>query len=328
MQGFVDERNSQLANGTDMTHQPLSMAFERVEDTFKLDSRTGLARLAEETGGFLIEQTNNLTSAFRRIDEDNRFHYLLTYTPTNTAFDGRFRTIAVNVRRPGTQVFARKGYRAARSAPPAVIAYDVPVLAMLDRAPLPRAFPIQAAALSFPDPARPGLTPVILRVATSDLRFVVDKERATYTAHAVVAVRIRDGDGREVERLAQEYLLTGNAADVEAGRKGEILFYREPQIPAGLYTVESIVYDGNTQQASARVATLTVPPVQPDPGAKPVTGNEQPGHRRPHRRGERHAVSPCTAVRRAHAALPESRTADQARGERRPDILLHAVWSH
>ena len=95
MQGFVDERNSQLANGTDMTHQPLSMAFERVEDTFKLDSRTGLARLAEETGGFLIEQTNNLTSAFRRIDEDNHFHYLLTYTPSNTAFDGRFRTIAV-----------------------------------------------------------------------------------------------------------------------------------------------------------------------------------------------------------------------------------------
>ncbi len=122
MEGFVDERNSQLSNGTDMTHQPLSMAFERVEDTFKLDSRTGLARLAEETGGFLIEQTNNLTSAFRRIDEDNRFHYLLTYTPSNTAFDGRFRTIAVNVRRPGTQVFARKGYRAARSAPPAVVA--------------------------------------------------------------------------------------------------------------------------------------------------------------------------------------------------------------
>jgi VWFA-related protein len=265
MQGFVDERNSQLASGTDMTHQPLSMAFERVEDTFKLESRTGLARLAEETGGFLIEQTNNLTSAFRRIDEDNRFHYLLTYTPTNTAFDGKFRSIAVDVRRPGAQVFARKGYRAARSAPPALVAYDVPVLAMLDRAPLPRAFPMHAAAFSFPDPARPGLTPVILRVATSDLRFVVDKERASYTAHAVVVVRIRDGAGREVERLSQEYLLTGNAADVEAGRKGEILFYREPQIPSGLYTVESIVYDGNTQQASARVATLTVPPTRPTP---------------------------------------------------------------
>ena len=39
----------------------LTMAFERVEDTLKLDSRTGLARLAEDTGGFLVEQSNDLS---------------------------------------------------------------------------------------------------------------------------------------------------------------------------------------------------------------------------------------------------------------------------
>ena len=258
MQGFVDERNSQLASGTDMTNQPLTMSFERVEDTFRLDSRTGLARLAEETGGFLVEQTNNLTSGFKRIDEDNRYHYLLTYTPRNTAFDGRFRSIAVRVRRPDTQVFARKGYRAARPGP-APAAFDVPAFAMLDRTPMPRGFPVQAAAFSFPDPARPGLTPVMLRVATSALRFDIDERRGSYAAHAVVGVRIRDNEGREVERLSQEYLLTGNAADIEAGRRGEILFYREPALPGGVYTVESVVYDGNAHVASARVATLTVP---------------------------------------------------------------------
>jgi VWFA-related protein len=258
MQGFVDERTSQLASGTDMTNQPLTMSFERVEDTFRLDSRTGLARLAEETGGFLVEQTNNLTSAFKRIDEDNRYHYLLTYTPRNTTFDGRFRSIAVRVRRPDTQVFARKGYRAARPGPPPA-AFDVPAFAMLDRTPMPRAFPIEAAAFSFPDPARPGLTPVMLRVATSALRFEIDERRGSYAAHAVVGVRIRDAGGREVDRLSQEYLLTGNAAEIEAGRRGEILFYREPALPSGVYTVESVVYDGNAHVASARVATLTVP---------------------------------------------------------------------
>ena len=54
-------------------------------------------------------------SAFRRIDEDNRFHYLLTYSPRNTEFDGKFRAIRVRVGRPGTDVFARKGYRAIRT---------------------------------------------------------------------------------------------------------------------------------------------------------------------------------------------------------------------
>ena len=164
MNDFAEERLNQVATGTDRTEQPLTMAFERVEDTMRLDSRTGLARLAHETGGFLVEQTNNLSSAFRRIDEDNQFHYLLTYSPRNTEFDGRFRAIHVTVRRPGVQVFARKGYRAIRMGPMRPgDSYQTPALALLDRTPVPNAFPIHAAGFSFPDPARPGLTPVLVQ---------------------------------------------------------------------------------------------------------------------------------------------------------------------
>ena len=41
--------------------------------------------------GFLVEGSNNLGAAFKRIDEDNQFHYLMTYSPKNAAFDGKFR---------------------------------------------------------------------------------------------------------------------------------------------------------------------------------------------------------------------------------------------
>ena len=112
MDSFAEERMNQVATGSNRTDQPLTMAFERVEDTMKLDSRAGLARLSEDTGGFLVEESNDLGAAFKRIDEDNQFHYLLTYSPKNAAFDGKFRAIQVKVHRPGTQVFARKGYRA------------------------------------------------------------------------------------------------------------------------------------------------------------------------------------------------------------------------
>ena len=264
MQAFVDERTSQLASTSDRTNQPLAMGFERVEDTFKLDSRTGLARLAEDTGGFLVEGSNDLSSAFRRIDEDNQFHYLLTYSPRNAEFDGKFRTIRVKVDRPGVHVFSRKGYRAVRAAPPlSAASYETPALALLDRTPLPNAFPVHAAAFSFPDPERPGLTPVLVRVDTSVLRFDVDARRGTYSAQTAIVVRIRDRDGREVEKLSQQYLLTGEARDVEAAKKGEILFYREVDLPPGVYTMESIVLDAGAQQGSARVATLTVPRVEP-----------------------------------------------------------------
>lgn len=257
---FVEDRTQQASIGTDRTDQPLTMAMERVEDTIKLDSRAGLAKLADQTGGFLVEQSNDLTSAFRRIDEDNQFHYLLTYSPKNTVFDGRFRAIKVVVRRSGAHVFARNGYRALRPTPEAHTGdYERPALALLDRAPLPNAFPVRAAAFSFPDPARPGLSPIAVQVSTASLQFVVDASRATYSAQTSIVVRIRDGDGHQVQTLSQQYLLTGDARDVEAAKNGQILFYREADLPPGVYTVESIVFDAAARRGSARVATLTVP---------------------------------------------------------------------
>ena len=40
----------------------------------------------------------------RRIEEDMRNYYLLTYVPKNDRLDGAFRTIAVKVKRPGVAV--------------------------------------------------------------------------------------------------------------------------------------------------------------------------------------------------------------------------------
>jgi VWFA-related protein len=261
---FSEERMQQNATGVTRSEQPLTMSFERVEDLMQLDSRAGLARLSEDTGGFLIDGSNDLSAAFKRIDEDHQFHYLLTYAPTNTAFDGKFRAIRVDVRRPGTVAFARKGYRAL-GAPRRSDAdtYDLPALTLLDRTPPPNAFPVQAAGFSFPDAARPGLTPLLVRVDTSVLRFDIDERPSTYSAQAVIAVRLRDADGREVQKLSQQYLVAGDARDVAAAKRGDIIFYREADLIPGVYTMEAIVYDAVAQSGSVRVATLTVPPVTP-----------------------------------------------------------------
>ena len=53
-----------------------------------------------------------------------------------------------------------------------------------------------------------------------------------------------------------------------------MLFYREPELPPGVYTMETIVYDGPTAKASVRYATVEVPKVDADEAP-----NEQPGHR-------------------------------------------------
>jgi VWFA-related protein len=73
--------------------------------------RQALNALAEDTGGFLVRNTNDLSQGLGRILRDNEVYYLLAYEPTNGARDGKFRKIEVRLRsRPGLRVRTRSGY--------------------------------------------------------------------------------------------------------------------------------------------------------------------------------------------------------------------------
>jgi len=77
-----------------------------------LNSRPGaaLGRLAKDTGGFLLENTNDLGAGVARMQRERTTYYLLAYQPTNTNLDGQFRKISVKVKRPKVTVRARPGY--------------------------------------------------------------------------------------------------------------------------------------------------------------------------------------------------------------------------
>ena len=86
--------------------------IERQSDL--LSSRVSLGRLAKETGGFLIDNTNDLAKGFARMQQERTTYYLLGYEPTNGAADGKFRRVKVKVKRARVTVRARPGYVAAR----------------------------------------------------------------------------------------------------------------------------------------------------------------------------------------------------------------------
>jgi hypothetical protein len=101
---------AQRGSGRDYTDGAMSKQLERNEDLLRADPHSGLGELSEETGGFLVRDTNDLRAGFRKIDADMRFYYALAYEPVNQNYDGSFRKIEVKVRRPGVKVRARKGY--------------------------------------------------------------------------------------------------------------------------------------------------------------------------------------------------------------------------
>jgi Ca-activated chloride channel family protein len=70
--------------------------------------------IAAVTGGrsFRVPRLARLATVFQEVARELRHHYLLGYVPARTGAQGdaRYRTIRVEVRRPGTTVRARAGY--------------------------------------------------------------------------------------------------------------------------------------------------------------------------------------------------------------------------
>jgi VWFA-related protein len=86
--------------------------LERQEQMLVSRPTAVFGRLAKETGGFLVENTNNLTAGVGRMQHERSTYYLLAYQPTNAAADGTFRRVEVKVKRPRVMVRSRPGYKA------------------------------------------------------------------------------------------------------------------------------------------------------------------------------------------------------------------------
>ncbi len=69
-----------------------------------------LYRLASETGGHAIVNTNDLSRGLQKVIRDASHHYLIGYAPTRELNDGKFHRIAVKVKRKGARTVARRGY--------------------------------------------------------------------------------------------------------------------------------------------------------------------------------------------------------------------------
>jgi VWFA-related protein len=246
------------------SNEPLTEALERNEDVLRQDPHTGLGELAQGTGGLIFDNTNNLRTGFDRVESDLRNYYLIGYTPTNPTYDGAFRKIEVRVKRSGLTVAARKGYFAVRDTGGAPVnTWEAAALAALDRRPVPNAFPYRVGALQFPSGEKPGLVPVVVDLKTAPLSFPTTEDQKSFKSDFAVVVRFVDAQNKVVRKLSQHYEMSAALDKLDVAKNSDVLFYREPELPPGVYTMETIVYDRPTSKASVRYATVEVPKVDP-----------------------------------------------------------------
>lgn len=229
-------------------------------DLLRKDPATALGTLSRATGGFLVSNTNDLASAFRQIDADRRFHYLLSYTPRNQQFNGEWRKVVVKVSRPAV-VRARSGFLAVRS--PSVLPilpHEAAPLAVLDRSPRPTDVPISAGAYYFPMGDQ-GRVTVLAATTGSRVEFAVDEHTDTFRTDFTILVRIRDSNGAIVRKASEVYRLTGPVSERDTARAGKILFFRQPTLLPGQYTLEAVVHDSLTGRSGVAERSFEVPAV-------------------------------------------------------------------
>jgi VWFA-related protein len=231
------------------------------EDIMLRDAEAGLRVLARETGGFLVNDTNDLRPGVRRLAEEMHTYYLLAYTSSNTRLDGRYRRIQAKVGRRDLEVRARRGYHAVppirRIVP--LLPYEAAAYATLDAPKMLNEFPVRLAWLSFPESKRPGLTPVLVEVETKHLTVEREARTELYTTDVTVLARFKNERDEIVRKVSQHYTLRGPIAQIDRAKQGSILFFKPAELPPGVYTLEAAVFDALGNRASARVATIEIP---------------------------------------------------------------------
>jgi VWFA-related protein len=237
---------AQQGRGSDRgANGPYLRSLERNEDLLRFDPRSGLGPLSDQTGGFLIQNTNDLVAGMHRIDDDMNGYYFLTYVPQNKDYDGRFRRISVKVARSNVEIQSRQGYYAVESAGQLpMLDYEIAAIAAARNSKVGAQNRLRSGALTFPA-GKDGLTLLLVEAPLAAFKFTPATDNKNYHTDFSIVALVRDETARVVQKLSQHYALSGPIQNLDTAQKENILFYREAQLPAGKYQIQLIAYDAS-----------------------------------------------------------------------------------
>ena len=99
---------------------------------------------------------------------------------------------------------------------------------------------------------------VLVAADPSAVSFQVDNKTKSFRTDFTMLARIVDERGAGVHKTSQAYRLTGPADRLDAAKRGEVLFFRQPTLPPGTYKLEYVAYDALGAKAGAGSLPFTV----------------------------------------------------------------------
>ncbi|MGA3039423.1 MAG: VWA domain-containing protein [Bryobacteraceae bacterium] len=227
---------------------------------YQTDLQANARHLAEGTGGFSMDNSNDLRRPLERVMEDVRSHYEATYAPSAENFDGHFRKLEVKLAVAGLRVQSRAGYYALPLVDGATIApYEMAALKAMNLAPAPHAFPYTAATLRFgTDPGGVNCR-IVFAVPGSSLQFENDSATRSFRIHLSVLGLVKDDRGQIVAKVADDLPFRGPAEKQASFAQGKVTLTLPVHLPPGRYQLQTAVIDREADLASVKKSVLMVP---------------------------------------------------------------------
>jgi len=267
-------------------------ALGRNEEIAGMNTVTTLDQLSEDTGGYTVKNTNELSDGLRRIMDELGDHYTLTYLPSNQNYNGDFRRIAVRLpNNSDYRVRARRGYYALRTLDDVpLLSHEVPLLERANSPSPVQDFPIYAGAYHFRGTTSARLVALYCSFPVKALEFKVDDKTKTFSARFAVLALVRNSANEIVRKVGQEFTLKGPVSQLEDTKSKPQLYSRLVLLPPGEYKMEAVARDSVTGKASVTRSRIAIPEAAPDSlnlssviisrGVNPLTA-EQKTHSHP-----------------------------------------------
>jgi VWFA-related protein len=221
----------------------------------------GAEFLAQETGGFSVRNTNDLTDGVERIAQEARSYYLLGYTPGGPR-DGRFRRLEVKVRGRDLRVRARRGYYAPSDIPAVAKSADgkdTDFQEALDAAAFQDAIPLRLTALVLGD-GEPGKARVLVAAEADVAGLGFEEKEGKLVGGLELLMVVAQARSGEFSRYDERIDLARQPGPPPTGAKWHSIA-RELNLAPGSYQVKLVVRDPLTRRLGSLAFDFEVPAV-------------------------------------------------------------------
>ena len=220
-----------------------------------------LYRISGDTGGRLLRNNNDIGQGLERINQEIQSRYTLAYHSTDQNFDGSFRRVKIEVRRPDAQIISRSGYYAI--APEEIVLLspsDKKLLSEFSAAEANPGMPVFTSLTPFRTGDGLYTVPLAIELPPSAVKFGSKGDKRSLQLEVLGVLKATPD--RMLSRLGGNFDVNLSAGDYASIVSNNIFYRQDLQLAAGEYTIDLIVRDKQSGKTTARREQFVLP--EPD----------------------------------------------------------------